>query len=169
MSWKLRVASWLLSVADCKLNQAEQLAIRSQSLSKNVMLNFEQLHRSGLAFSPSTWNVSKIKNLKQSNFGQSVFFRAQNALCSKTGGTIIGLRVSKQDGMVFSSSPTWRLLSLVKANQSIPTQFWCRSQKIWGKRISSLETKGKWKSRIMDAGCVLDHDLLSAYRCHVTE
>ncbi len=33
------------------------------------------------------------------------FFRAQNALCSKTGGAIVGLLVSKQDGMVFSSSP----------------------------------------------------------------
>ena len=34
--------------------------------------------------------MSKIKNLKRSDFGQSIFFRAQNALCGKTGGAIIG-------------------------------------------------------------------------------
>jgi hypothetical protein len=65
--------------------------------------------------------MSKIKNLKRSNFGQSVFFRAQNALCGKTGGAIIGLRVSKQDGMAFSLSPT--CLSFVGVNPFIPTQF----------------------------------------------
>jgi hypothetical protein len=47
--------------------------------------------------------------------------RAQNALCCKTGGEIFGLLVSKQDGMVFSSSPT--LLSLVRVNLPIPTHF----------------------------------------------
>jgi hypothetical protein len=67
------------------------------------------------------FKMSKTKNLKRNNFCQSVFFKAQNALCGKTGGAIIGLLVSKQDGMVFSSSPT--LLSLVKVNQPIPTQF----------------------------------------------
>ncbi len=86
----------------------------------------------------------KIKNLKQCNFGQYVFFRAQNALCCKTGGAIVGLRVSKQGGMIFSSSPT--CLSLVRVNPPIPTRFWCRNQKIWGKRISSLKSTGKWKS-----------------------
>ena len=72
--------------------------------------------------------TSKIKNLKRSNFSQSVFFRAQNALCSKTGGAIVGLLVSKQVGMVFSSSPT--CLSLVGVNQPTPTRFRCRNQKI---------------------------------------
>ena len=95
--------------------------------------------------------MSKIKNLKRSNFGQSVFFRAQNALCGKTGGAIIGLRVSKQDGMVFSSSPT--CLSFVRVNPPIPTHFWCRNQKIWGKRIPSLKSTWMWKSQIMDGVC----------------
>ncbi len=110
--------------------------------------------------------MSKIKNLKQSNFSQSVFFRVQNALCGKTGETIIGLRVSKQDGMISSLSPI--CLSLVRVNPPIPTQLWCRNQKIWGKRISSLKSTGKWKSHIMD-WCVLSYDLQSAYRCYVTE
>ena len=95
--------------------------------------------------------MSKIKNLKRSNFGQSVFFRAKNALCCKTGGAIIGLQVSKQVGMVFSSSPT--CLSLERVNPPIPTQFWCRNQKIWGKRISSLKSTGRWRSQIMDGVC----------------
>jgi hypothetical protein len=83
--------------------------------------------------------MSKTKNfkLKQSKLGQSVFFRAQNALCGKTGGTIIRLLVSYQNGMVFSSYPT--LLCLVRVNPPIPTRFWCRNQKIWGKRILSLK------------------------------
>jgi hypothetical protein len=34
--------------------------------------------------------MSKIKNLKESNFGQFVFFRAQNVLCGKTGGATMG-------------------------------------------------------------------------------
>ena len=72
-------------------------------------------------------------------------------LCCKTGGAIIGLRVSKQDGMVFSSSPTF--LSLVRVNPPIPTQFWCRNQKIRGKKISSLKSTWKWKSQIMDGVC----------------
>ncbi len=55
--------------------------------------------------------MSKIKNLKQSKIGQSVFFRAQNAFCGKTGRAIIGLLVSKQDGMVLSSSPNMSKLS----------------------------------------------------------
>ncbi len=55
--------------------------------------------------------------------------------------------------MVFSSSPT--CLSLVRVNPPIPTQFWCRNQKIWGKRISSLKSTGKWKSQIMDAVCCI--------------
>jgi hypothetical protein len=98
--------------------------------------------------------MSKTKNLKQSNFSQSVIFRVQNALCCKTGGAIIGLLLSKQDGMVFSSSLTLSSspihLSLVRVNQHIPTQFWCRKQKIWGKRRLSLKCTGKWKSQIMD-------------------
>jgi hypothetical protein len=53
--------------------------------------------------------------------------------------------------MVFSSSPT--PLSLVRVTPSIPTQFWCRNQKIWGKRLSSLKSTGKWKSQIMDGVC----------------
>ncbi len=97
--------------------------------------------------------MSKIKNLKRSNFGQSVFFRAQNALCSKTDGAIIGLLVLKQDGMVFSSSPTCLSLVTWRVNPPIPTEFWCRNQKIWGKRISSLKSTGKWKSQIMDGVC----------------
>ncbi len=56
-------------------------------------------------------HVSKIKNLKRSNFGQSVFFRPkippQNALCGKTGCVIIELLVCTLDGMVLSSSPTF--------------------------------------------------------------
>ncbi len=94
---------------------------------ENDVLNSTRSHRLGLAFHCNSaltlraFKTSKTKNLKRSNFGQSVFFRAQNALCSKTGGAIIGLLVSKQDGMVFSSSPT--CLSLVRVNQPIPTQF----------------------------------------------
>ena len=118
---------------------------------ENDELDSEQPHRFGLAFSPSTQTVSKIKNLKRSNFGQSVFFRAQNALCCKSGGAIIGLQVSKQDGVVFSSSPT--CLSFVRVNPPIPTQFRCRNQKIWGKRISSLKSTWMWKSQIMDCVC----------------
>ena len=53
--------------------------------------------------------------------------------------------------MVSSSSPT--CLSLVRVNPPIPTQFWCRNQKTWGKRISSLKSTGKWKSQIMDGVC----------------
>ncbi len=90
-----------------------------------------------------TWN-----NLSSANL---FFWRAQNALCSKTGGAIIGLWVSKQDVMIFSSSPT--CLSLVRVNPPILTQFWCRNHKIWGKRIPSLKSKGKWKSQIMDGVC----------------
>jgi hypothetical protein len=53
--------------------------------------------------------------------------------------------------MIFSSSPT--CLSLVRVNPSIPTQFRCRNQKIWGKRISSLKSTGKWKSQLIDDVC----------------
>ncbi len=74
-----------------------------------------------------------------------------NALCGKTGGAIIGLRVSKQDGMVFPSSPT--CLSFVRVNPPIPTQFWSRNQKILGKRIPSLKSTWMWKSQIMDVVC----------------
>jgi hypothetical protein len=42
----------------------------------------------------------------------------QNALCSKTGGAIIGLWVSKQDGMVFTSSTT--CLSFSKSEPTYP-------------------------------------------------
>jgi hypothetical protein len=67
------------------------------------------------------FKMSKNKNLKRSNFSQSVFFRLQLELCGKTAGAIIGLRISEQDGMVFSSSPT--RLSFVRVNPPIPTQF----------------------------------------------
>jgi hypothetical protein len=66
----------------------------------------------------------------------------------KTGSAIIGLLVSLQDAMVFSSSPT--LQSLVRVNPPIPTQFWCRNQKIRGKRRLSLKSTEKWKSQIID-------------------
>ncbi len=107
---------------------------------ENVALNSGRPHRFRLAFSPSTWNVSKIKNLKRSNFDQSVLFRAQNALCGKKGGAIIGLQVSKQDGMVFSSSPT--CLSLARVSPSIPTQFWCRNQRYEGIEYQAWNQQG---------------------------
>ncbi len=107
------------------------------------------------AFTLQAFKTSKIKNLKRSNFGQFVFFREQNALCGKTGGAIIGLLVSEQVGMVFSSSPTRLslLVLVVRVNPPISTQFWCRNQKIWGKRISSLKSTVEWKSQIMDGVC----------------
>ncbi len=37
-----------------------------------------------------------------------------------------------------------------KLSPLIPTQFWCRNQKIWGKRILILKSTGKWKSQRMD-------------------
>jgi hypothetical protein len=111
-------------------------------------------------------HLSKIKNLKRSNFGQSVFLRAQNALCGKTGEAVIGLRVSEQDGMFFSSFPT--RLSLVRVNQPIPTQFWCRNQK--DTREKNIEPEIYRDVKVTNNGwCVLDHDLSSAYGCHVTE
>ncbi len=70
-----------------------------------------------------TWNDPTSANL--------LFYRAQNALCGKTGRAIIGLLVSKQDGTSIS-------------------HFWCRNQKMWGKRIFRLKSTGKRKSRIMD-------------------
>jgi hypothetical protein len=66
--------------------------------------------------------MCKTKNLKRSNFSQSVFFRVQNALCGKTGGAIIGLRVSLQDGMVFSSSPNFLRTSLSPLNSDAGTK-----------------------------------------------
>ncbi len=62
-----------------------------------------------------TWNDLTSANL----FFLSAQKLRQNALSGKTGGAVIGLRVSKQDGMVFSSSPT--CLSLVRVNQPIPS------------------------------------------------
>ena len=102
---------------------------------------------------------SKTWNNLTSSSANLFFFRAQNALCCKTGGAIIGLQVSKQDGMVSSSPPI--CLSLVRVNPPIPTQFWCRNQKIWGKRISSLKSTGKWKSQIMDGVCAGSWSLIS--------
>ncbi len=92
--------------------------------------------------------MSKIKKLKRSNFGQSVFFREQNALCSKTGGAIIGLRVSKQDGMVFSSSPTclkWTHLSPLNSDAGIKSYE--------GKEYWAWNLQGSEKSQIMDVVC----------------
>ncbi len=120
------------------------LATRSQSLSKMLRLipddhiASDWSNRCNSALTLRALKMSKIKNLKRSNFSQPVFFRAQNALCGKMGGASIELRVSKQDGMVFSSSPTY--LSFVRVNPPIPTQFWCRNQKIWGKRIPRLKS-----------------------------
>ncbi len=93
-----------------------------------------------------TWNDQTSTNL----FFQSAECAPERILRS---GAIIWLRVSKQDGMAFSSSPT--CLSLTRVNQPIPgpTQFWCRNQEIWGKRVSSLKSTGKWKSQIMDGVC----------------
>jgi hypothetical protein len=102
--------------------------------------------RTGL---PSVIQHSLSEHLKRLKL--KIWSNIKNALCGKPDGSIIGLRVSKQVGMIFSSSPT--CLCLVGVNPSIPTQFWCRSQKIWEKRISSLKSTGKWKSQIMDGVC----------------
>jgi hypothetical protein len=117
-----------------KLYQAiihwHQSASRKSQLISKTDATCTISHEGGPSMAPSqnysaltlrALKMSKIKNLKRSNFGQSVFFRAQNALCGKTGGAIIGLWVSKQDGMVFSSSPT--CLSFVRVNPPIPTHF----------------------------------------------
>ncbi len=74
--------------------------------------------------------------------------------CSKTGGAIIGLLVSKQDGMVFSSSPT--LLSLVRVNQPIPILM----QGPKDMREKSIEPEIYREVKVTNnALCVVDHNL----------
>jgi hypothetical protein len=112
---------------ETQLQRSLRVTTRSKSLSKMMRkipddpIGSDWLSSCNSALTLRAFKMSKIKNLKRSNFGQSVFLRAQNALCGKTGGAIIRPLVSKQDGMVFSSSPT--LLCLVRVNPPIPTRF----------------------------------------------
>ncbi len=65
---------------------------------------------------------------------------------------IIGLLVSKQDRMIFSSYPTH--LSLVWVNPPIPIQFWCMKQMIWGKRHKkSIVCGGSWSLICLQSSC----------------
>jgi hypothetical protein len=95
-------------------------------------------------------NVSKIKNLKQSNLRQSVFFRAQNALCRKTVGAIIGLRVSKQDGMVFLFVPNMSKLS--KSEHVYPHSILMQEQKVMREKKTKPEIYRELK--VTNNGCV---------------
>ncbi len=102
--------------------------------------------------------MSKIKYLKLSNFGQSVCFRVQNALCGKTGGAIIGLLVSKQDGMIFSSSPTCLSLVRVKSEPTYPHSILMQESK--DTREKTIEPEIYWEVKVTNNGwCVLDYDL----------
>jgi hypothetical protein len=99
--------------------------------------------------------MSKTKNLKQSNFDQSVFFGEQNALCGKTGEAIIGLLVSKQDGMVFSSSPM-----LSKSEPAYPHLILMQEPK--DMREKNIEPEIYMAGKVTNngwPGCVVDHDL----------
>ncbi len=92
--------------------------------------------------------MSTTKNLKRFNPGQPVFFRAQNALCSKTGGSIIGLRVSEQDGMV---------LSLERVNPPMIPELMQESKDV---REKNVEPEIQREVKVTNNGwCVLDHDL----------
>jgi hypothetical protein len=85
----------------------------------------------------------------------------------KTGGVIIGLLVSKQDEMGFSSSPA--LLSLERVNPPVPTKFRCRNQK-GDMREKNIKPEIYREVKVTNNGWfVLDRDLESAYRCRVTE
>jgi hypothetical protein len=109
--------------------------------------------------------MSKIKNLKRSNFSQSVFLRVQNALCGKTGGAVIGQRVSEQDGMVFFVPNTSKLS---KSESAYPHSILIQESN--DMREKNIEPEIYRDVKVTNNGwCVLDHDLSSAYTCHVTE
>jgi hypothetical protein len=101
--------------------------------------------------------MSKIKNLKQSKFGrQSVLFRAQNALCGKTVGAIIGLLVSKPDRMVFVFVPNMSKLS--KSKPTYPHSILMQESK--DMREKNIEPEIYTEVKVTNnACCVLDHDL----------
>jgi hypothetical protein len=72
----------------------------------------------------------------------------QNALCGKTDGAIIGLQVSKQDGMGFSSSPTF--LSLVRVKPAYPHSVLMQEPK--GMREKNIEPEIYREEKVTNNG-----------------
>ncbi len=91
--------------------------------------------------------MSKIKKLKRSNFGQSMFLGRKMRSAAKRSEQSMGYWYLKMEWFCELLSPSPTRLSLVRVNPSIPgpTQSWCLKS----------TSPGKWKSRsrIMDGVC----------------
>ncbi len=73
------------------------------------------------------------------------FFGSANALCAKTGGSNINMRLSKLDCMEISSIKG--LSCITSENQHVSMLLWCRAEKIWGKKKFNPKSTGMWKSK----------------------
>ena len=73
------------------------------------------------------------------------FFGSANALCAKTGGSNMDIRLSKLDCMEISSVNG--LSCITSENQHVSPLLWCRTEKIWGKRTFNPKSTGMWKSK----------------------
>jgi hypothetical protein len=99
--------------------------------------------------------MSKIKNLKRSNFGHSVLFRAQNALCGKTGGATLGYGyLSKMECFFFVPN----MYKLSKSEPTYPHSILMQESK--DMREKNIEPEIYREVKVTNNGwCVLDRDL----------
>ncbi len=111
------------------------------------------------------WNVSKTKNLKRYNFGQSIIFE----------------RTMRSGAKLVEQSASYRYQSQIEWFVFVPnTSQFRKSEPAYLHSILMQEPKDMRKKEVEpniytehkvtnNGKCVLDHNLKYSYRCHVTE